>query len=314
MTILLTEEGTGLTRDSVTSGDGTFVITTLLPGKYTIKAELVGFQPTTQTGITLGVGQELTVAMTMQVGGIQESVTVTGEAPLVEVTASRVGANISNQEIDNLPSQGRSQLSLMAMVPGLTPSLSAGSFEGGQFNANGRETTSNQFLVDGVYNNDDRRGGSQANQARVTLDTMAEFQVLTHQYTAEFGGSSGVIVNAVTRSGTNRMQGRTFFYYQDDSLNAIDYFVEQEGGEKADAGSKVFGGSLGGPIVKNKAFWFFNIERNLIEQAANLLFPDEAAPLAQSYSGSTAIRAWNTFIRGGLPAESDQQPELPVGA
>ena len=296
-TITVTEENTGATRDTVTGGDGTFVIPTLLPGRYTIKADLPGFQPTTQTGMTLGVGQELSVNMTLQLSGVQESVTVTGEAPLVEVTASRVGANISNQEIDNLPSQGRSQLSLMAMVPGLTPSLSPGTFEGGQFNANGRETTSNLFLVDGVYNNDDRRGGSQANQARVTLDTMAEFQVLTHQYTAEYGGSSGVVVNAVTRSGTNRLQGRAFYYYQDESLNATDHFLEEEGLENSPSGSKVFGGSLGGPIVKNKAFWFFNIERNLVDQAANLIFPPEAAPLATNYQDATVIRAWNTFIR-----------------
>jgi hypothetical protein len=131
----------------------------------------------------------------------------------------------------------------------------------------------------------------------VTLDTMAEFQVLTHQYTAEFGGSSGVVVNAVTRSGTNRLQGRAFYYYQDDSLNATDHFLEEEGLENAEAGSKVFGGSLGGPIVRNKAFWYFNIERNLIEQAANLIFPEEAAPLAVSYQDQTEIRAWNTFIR-----------------
>jgi hypothetical protein len=131
----------------------------------------------------------------------------------------------------------------------------------------------------------------------VTLDTMAEFQVLTHQYTAEFGGSSGVVVNAVTRSGTNRLQGRAFYYYQDESLNATDHFLEEEGLENSPAGSKVFGGSLGGPIVRNKAFWFFNIERNLVDQAANLIFPEEAAPLATNYQDATKIRAWNTFIR-----------------
>jgi hypothetical protein len=298
VTITVTEESTGLSRDTVSSGDGTFIIPTLLPGRYTIKADLPGFQSTTQTGIVVAVGQELTINLTLQVGGLQETITVTGASPLVEVTASRVGANISNQEIDSLPSQGRSQLSLMQLIPGLTPSLAPGTFEGGQYNANGRETTSNLFLVDGVYNNDDRRGGSQANQARVTLDTMAEFQVLTHQYTAEFGGSSGVVVNAVTRSGTNDLHGRAFYYYQDDDLNATDYFLALEGEENPEAGSKVFGGNIGGPIVKNKAFWFFNIERNLIAQAANLIFPPEAAPLAVSYSGSTDIKAWNTFVRG----------------
>ena len=106
VTVTVTEENTGLTRTTVTTGDGTFLIPTLLPGTYTIKADLPGFQPTTQTGLRLSVGQELSINLTLQVGGIQESVTVTGEAPLVEVTASRVGANISNQEIDNLPSAG----------------------------------------------------------------------------------------------------------------------------------------------------------------------------------------------------------------
>ncbi|HET9263897.1 MAG TPA: TonB-dependent receptor [Vicinamibacterales bacterium] len=296
VTVTVTEENTGLSRNTVTGGDGTYVIPTLLPGRYTIKADLTGFRPTSQTGVNLSVGQELTIDLSLQVG-LQEAITVTGESPLVEVTASRIGSNVSNQEIDSLPSQGRSQLSLMSLIPGLTPSLSPGSFEGGQFNANGRETTSNLFLVDGVYNNDDRRGGSQANQARVTLDTMAEYQVLTHQYTAEYGGASGVVVNAVTRSGTNKLAGRAFYYYQDESLNATDHFLEEEGLENPEAGSKVFGGSLGGPIVQNKAFWFFNIERNLINQAANLIFPPEAAPLANSYSDSTDIRAWNTFIR-----------------
>ena len=107
---------------------------------------------------------------------------------MVEVTTSRVGTNVTNREIDSLPSQGRNQLSLMQLVPGLTPSLQPGTFEGGQFNANGRETGSNLFMVDGAYNNDDRLGGSQGTQARVPLDVMSEFQVLTHQYTAEYGG------------------------------------------------------------------------------------------------------------------------------
>ena len=118
----------------------------------------------------------------------------------------------------------------------------------------------------------------------MTLDTMAEFQVLTHQYTAEYGGSSGVVVNAVTRSGTNQLSGRVFYYFQDDSLNATNHFLKQRGEENPESGSNVFGGSAGGPIVRNKAFWFGNLERNLDEEAANLNFPPDAAPLAVSYS------------------------------
>jgi hypothetical protein len=297
-TVTVTEENTRLSRSSITSGDGRFVIPTLLPGTYTIRAELPGFQTVTQTGVVLNVGQELTANLTLQVGGVTEEVQVTGESPLVEVTSSRVGTVMRNAEIDSLPSQGRNQLSLMQLVPGLTPSLLPGSFEGGQYNANGQATTANLFLVDGAYDNDDRRGGSQGTQARVTLDTMAEYEVLTHHYSAEYGGSSGVVVNAVTRSGTNQVSGRAFWYYQNEDLNATNYFLAQAGEENPEASSDVFGGSIGAPIVRNKAFVFANVERNLVQEAANLNFPANAAPLAVSYSDTTDFRGWNTFVRG----------------
>lgn len=297
VTVTVTNEATGIERTVVTEADGHFFIPTLTPGTYTVTVELSGFQKQTQTGLPLAVGQELTLNFTLALAGVQEQVTVTGESPVVETTASKVGSNISNQEIDNLPSQGRSQLALMQLIPGLTPSLAPGTFEGGQFNANGRDTGSNLFLIDGVYDNDDRLGGSQGTQARVTLDSMAEFQVLTHQYTAEYGGASGVVVNAVTKSGGNRMSGRAFLYYQDNSLDATDYFLKQRGEESSDYGSKVFGGNLGGPIVKNKVFWFFNVERSLQKEAQNLNFPAQAAPLAVSYSDTMDITATNTFLR-----------------
>src|SRR6185503_1500150 len=155
------------------------------------------------------------------------------------------------------------------------------------FNANGQATTGNLFLVDGQYDNDSRRGGSQGTQARVTLDSMAEYQVQTHQYGAEYGGSTGVVVNSVTKSGTNKLAGRVFEYYQDNKLTSTDYFLKQKGEENPESGSNVFGGSLGGPIVHNKLFFFANYEGTLQHEAANLNFPADAAPLAKSYSTTT---------------------------
>jgi hypothetical protein len=304
-TVTVTHEGTGLVRTATTGDQGRYTIPTLTPGTYTITVELSGFQTTKRTGVALAVGQEMTLDLVLGVAAIEEQVTVTGEAPVVEVTTSRVGTNVSTREIDNLPSQGRNQLSLMQLVPGLTPSLAPGSFEGGQFNANGRETGSNMFMVDGVYNNDDRLGGSQGTQARVPLDVMSEFQVLTHQYTAEFGGSSGVVVNAVTRSGTNTIRGRGYYYLQDDKLNSTDYFLKQQGEENPDSGSQSWGGNVGGPIVRNKAFWFASLERNMVDNAVSLVYPPEAAPLAQSYSDTSTIRAWNTFLRGDVQVSSN---------
>ena len=229
-TITITDERTGIERALTSGGEGRFVIPTLVPSTYTIKAEMQGFQPTTQTGLVLNVGQELTVTLTLQIAGVAETLTVTGQSPLVEPTSSRIGANITNAEIDSLPASGRNQLSLMQMVPGLTPSLTPGSFEGGQFNANGQATTANLFLVDGAYDNDDRRGGSQGTQARVTLDTMSEFQVLTHQYQRRIRrvlGRRGQRGHEERRA--IQLTGRVFEYFQDDKLNATDYFLKQRG-------------------------------------------------------------------------------------
>jgi len=307
VTVTAANEDTGLTREAVTDGSGRFVMPGLLPGPYTIKAELSGFQTMTRTGMVVRVGEELTVPLTLAVAGVTETLTVTAEAPLVESTSNRIGTNITSSEIDSLPSANRSQFSLMQTIPGLVPTLQVGSFEGGQYSANGQATNNNLFLVDGQYDNDSRRGGSQGTQARVSLDSMSEYQVQTHQYGAEYGGATGVVVNSVTKSGTNNFNGRVFEYFQDNSLAATDYFLKQAGEKNSDFGSNVFGGSIGGPIVRNKAFFFFNYEGTKSREAANLNFPAQAAPLAQSYSSTTAFSGPNTFLRFDLHMNANNQ-------
>jgi hypothetical protein len=291
---------TGITRETVTGPEGRFNIPTLTPGTYTVRTELTGFQSQTREELVLRVGQELTLDFTMSVAGVAETVTVVGGAPLVEVTASRLGAMVTDQEIDKLPSGGRNHLSLMQLVPGMVPALTPGEFEGGNFNVNGRSIASNLWTVDGAANQDTDGGGT-GPQARITLDSMSEFQVLTHQYTAEFGGSSGVIVNAITKSGGNRFAGRGFYYFEDESLRARDPFLDPDE-EKPQAGRKTFGFNVGGPIVRNKAFFFFNLERNLIDNAVVHTMPPEAAPLAVSYADATVIKALSTFARADYTA------------
>jgi hypothetical protein len=296
-TVTVVHVDTGVERVVVTGPDGRFVIPTLTPGVYTVRTELSGFQPQTRENVRVSVGQEVTLDFTLGVGGLAEQVTVSAEAPTVEVTTTRVATHISNEEIDNLPSQGRNQLSLMQLVPGLTPSLAPGGFNGGEYNANGRDRGSNLFLLDGMSNQQGHQGGSLGGMTRMSLDTMAEFQVLTHQYGAEYGGASGVVVNAVSRAGTNNFNGRTFFYLQDDKLNAVEHFAKIAGQENPDSGSKVFGASFGGPIVRNRAFFFVNYERNIYDQAVSLTFPPEAAPLATAYTATAKSRTHNTFLR-----------------
>src|SRR5438034_858517 len=261
------------------------------------KAELQGFETTTRKGLILGVGQELTVSLTMNLSGVREEVTVTAQTPVIETTSSKIGTNITTNEIDNAPSANRSQFSLMQTIPGLVPILQVGSFEGGQFSANGQATTSNLFLVDGQYDNDSRLGGAQGTQARITLDSMAEYQVQTHQYGAEYGGSTGVVVNTVSKSGSNTFSGRVFEYFKNNKLQTTDYFLKKAGEENPDSGSNVVGGNFGGPIVRNKMFFFGNLEYDHDRQAANLNFPADAAPLARSYSTTTNFTGPNHFVK-----------------
>src|SRR5215510_11991188 len=296
VSITLTEETTGTVRTVVSNETGRFVLPAITPGRYTIKAELTGFQTQSRSGITIAVGQAVTINFTLPVGTQQSEITVSGEAPLIEVTQTQVGTNVLPQDFENLPMQGREQFGLMQLVPGLTPALRPGSFEGAAYNANGRDNGSNLFLVDGQYNKDDRT--MTFPQSRVTVDSMAEFQVLTHEYGAEYGGASGVIVNAITKSGTNQFHGRTFFYYQDEKLNATNYFLKLNGEKNPQSGVKIFGGNVGGPIIKNKAFWFFNYEYNRQKEAVHLSFPAEAAPLAVSFSDVYNVHLKNYFGRG----------------
>jgi hypothetical protein len=281
----------------VTNESGRFVIAAVTPGQYTIRAELSGFQTQTRTGVAVLVGQAVTFNMSLPVGGLTDVVTVTGEAPIIEVTQTQIGANITAQAIEDLPTQGRQQYALLQLVPGMTPNLGPGAFEGAQYSANGRETGGNLFMVDGMYNNDDRTLTGSGSQTRMTIDTTSEFQVLVHEYGAEYGGATGAIINSVTKSGTNAFHGRGAFYIQDSSLDGTNYFTKKAGTEKPDSGVKTTLGSIGGPILRNKAFFFFNIERLQIEEAANLTYPADAAPLARSYSVALPIRSTNIFQR-----------------
>jgi hypothetical protein len=281
-TVTVTEESTGLVRTTVSSETGRFVLTAVPPGRYAVRAELAGFQTQTRTGVGILVGQALTLNFSLPIGTLQDVITVTGEPPLVEVTQTAIGTSMSQRDIENLPTQGREMLSLMQLIPGLTPNLTSGAFEGTVYSANGRESQSSLFLVDGVHNKDDRSGAM--TQVSMTIDAFSEYNVMTHHYGAEYGGASGVIVNAVTKSGTNQFRGSGYYYGQDERFNSTNYFTKKDGREKPESGNAIIGASIGGPILRNKAFFFVNTERQSLEDALDLQFPAEAAPLARSFS------------------------------
>ncbi|RPJ78256.1 MAG: TonB-dependent receptor, partial [Acidobacteria bacterium] len=194
VTALNVENGAQAT--GVTDATGAYRIPALRPGLYDVNVEMQGFASRSRKGIQLFVGTEAKIDFELGLAGVEESVTVTGEAPLIEVTKSEVSSVIDRKQIDALPLSGRSFTDLMRLTPGVDPSGRIG----GMY-----ETASNSYLVDGVSNDRAWTGG---NRTSYSAETIREFRVITEQFAAEYGQASGGVVNVVSRSGTNNFENR----------------------------------------------------------------------------------------------------------
>jgi len=299
VTITLTEAGTGYTRTTVSTGDGAYVLSNLRPGTYDISVEMQGFRTVNQTGLIVSSGAELTVNYDLELATIEEVITVTAETPLVEVTSNRVGGTLSNKEIDEIPSNYRQFIDLTKLIPGMTPNPGTSTFEGGGVNANGSVTANNMFMIDGGYNNDDALGAGPGAQVRVVLDIISEYQVLASQYAAEYGGATGAVVNMVTRSGTNEFSGRGYVYYRNEQMYGRDAFLPDDQ-DKPDEKTLQYGFGIGGPIVPDKAHFYFNYERDEEQTSGFKELPDEGAPIAYDHVGIFDVTANNFFARGDV--------------
>jgi hypothetical protein len=298
-TVTVTDQSTGFTRSVLTAGTGGFTVPNLPPGTYSVAFQMTGFAELTRRDVRLAAGNTSTIDVTLQLAGLEEAVDVTAQAPLVERSSNTVGGSLSGKEIEDVPSNFRNFTALTQLVPGMTPNPAASTFEGGQVVANGSPSQQNLYLLDGMYNNDDRLGGSQGTQVRVVLDNIAEYQVLSNQYSAEYGGGAGAIINMVTRGGSNQFNGRAYTYFRDDRFNTRGHFLP-DGAPKPDERTMQGGFGIGGPIVRNRAHFYFTLERDEEDIAGQKLFPPAAAPLAADFVGAFTVRANNYFGRGDV--------------
>ena len=298
-TVTVSEQNTGFSRNVVTAETGAYTVPNLTPGTYTVTVEMPGFGTLKRTDVLLTAGSEMVLDLKMQVGGVQEQVTVTGQSPLVERTSNKIGGTLSRKEIEDVPSNFRNFTALTQLIPGMTPNPAASTFEGGQVVANGTPSQQNVYLIDGMYNNDDRLGGSQGTQVRVVLDNIEEYQVLSNQFSAEYGGGAGAIINMVTRGGTNNYNGRAYTYFRDDKFNARGHFLPPTA-EKPQERTLQSGFGLGGPIIRDRAHFYFTVEKDNEDIAGQKRFPAAAAPLAKDMIGAFEVRAMNYFGRGDL--------------
>jgi hypothetical protein len=303
-TITVTNQNTGFTRSVVTAETGAYTVANLEPGTYTLVAEMPGFGSMKRADIVLASGSEITLELKLNVAGLQEEVVVTGAAPLVERTSNTVGGTLSGKEIEEVPANFRNFTALTQLVPGMTPNPAQSSFEGGQVVANGTPSQSNVYLIDGMYNNDDRLGGSQGTQVRVVLDNIDEYQVLANQYSAEYGGGAGAIINMVTRGGTNTFSGRAYAYFRDDRFNTRGHFLTDDQ-PKPEERTEQLGFAIGGPIVRDRAHFYFTLERDHELLAGLKRFPAAAAPLVSDFVGEFEVLAYNYFARGDVQLNSN---------
>ncbi len=302
-TITITEQNTGFSRTVTTEATGAYAVPSLDPGTYSITIDMPGFASLKHADLVLSAGSAMNVESKMQVAGVQEEVLVTGQAPLIETTSNQIGGTLSSQEIQDVPANFRNVTALTQLVPGMTPNPATSSFEGGQVVANGTPSQSNLYLLDGMYNNDDRLGGSQGTQVRVVLDNIEEYQVLSNQYSAEYGGGGGAIINMITRGGTNKLSGRVYSYFRDDRFNARNAFLAADRA-KPDERTLQAGFAIGGPIIRDRAHFYFTAERDEEKIAGEKRFPAAAAPLATDMVGTFTVKANNYFGRGDVQLNS----------
>ena len=260
--ITLTDKDTGLVLKSKADSNGIYTFSPIKIGNYTVSASSQGFQTTTQENVHLDVQQRLSVNLTLKPGSVSETVTVTTAPPLMQTQESSVGQVMSAQTINNVPLNGRNWVYITQLSTGVDPPEGSRGQGKGDFNANGQRAEQNNFILDGVDNNtnvvDFVNGASYVVQP--PPDALAEFKVQTSDYSAEFGHSAGAVVNASIKAGTNRIHGDLWEYFRNNDLDARDF----ESQTVPTYHENQFGATLGFPVLKNKVFFFGDVQANRI--------------------------------------------------
>jgi hypothetical protein len=303
-TVTFVDIATNATSKTHTDGVGNFASPPLRPGSYKVVAEAQGFKTQTRSTILVQVQDRLRVDFDMAVGAVSENVVVTAETPIIQSETSSLGEVVAAKQIEDLPLNGRDYIQLATLTTGVVRTSSGtngntgGSSTGGlnSFVANGTRGTLNNFILDGIDNNSNDNGGV---VLRTNVDAIQEFKLQTNSYSAEFGRSGGAVVNAVLKSGSNGFHGSLFEFFRNAALDARDYF-EDPSSKKASFKQNQFGGTLGGPVVKDKLFFFGDYQGTRIR---NPLTWVSKVPLAPERTGD--------FSAEGEPIIYDPETGLP---
>jgi hypothetical protein len=286
--ITVTNVQTGIAQNTQSNGSGNYIFPSLPPGDYTLSVQASGFGTKTQSGLHLDVLQTLTSNVQLKLGTQSESVTVSTAAALVELRESQLSTTVAQEQIADLPLNGRAAFSLVQLVPGVTtfvPSATIGDTAGTKFSLNGNRTNENSYYLDGAY---DTSFMSQGGNIIPNPDALQEFRVLTNNFDAEYGRYPGGVVNVITRGGSNSLHGLAYDYLRNSALNLKNYFATRV----TPLVQNQFGGAAGGPIVHNRAFFFGSYEGLRISTPTQILSTAVNLPtLAETHGDFSALPA-----------------------
>lgn len=258
--VTVTNAATGITLKTQTNSDGQYTVPFLQPGVYNIVVEHSGFVSVRRTGVHLEVDQKAGIDFELKAGGATQTVEVTSEAPLLQTQSASTGQTIGTETIVTMPLNGRDYTQLVTLTAGA--SKNSYSRAGNGFSLNGSQTFENTMLINGIDNNNYILGGDSANINAITpsVDAIQEFKVETSNYSAEYGRSAGGIVSVSIKSGTNSFHGDAFEFLRNTVLDANDFFAKRAGRPRTPLHRNQFGGTVGGPILKNRSFFFVGYE------------------------------------------------------
>src|SRR6266545_1337722 len=279
VTVTITNTATGLVRTSVSNERGSYRIGNLPPGPYTVKAELTGFATQERRNVELAMGAEIPIDMRLPLAALQETLTISGQTPLVETTQKSIETNVLPQEVDSLPLKTRNFTDLALLAPGVGVDTTSANSNTDSFSFGGFDERYKSMWLEGVDINDDvtRGGTTQSNASRhnFSQESIQEFQILANQYSAEFGRSGSGVMNILTRSGTNNYRGRAFYFLRDDAFDKKNALASGKIPFRTQQG----GGTLGGPIEKDKIQFFATFERQQNDDVVTFAMPAFAIPM-----------------------------------
>jgi Carboxypeptidase regulatory-like domain/TonB-dependent Receptor Plug Domain len=265
--VTITNLGTASSTATTTRADGTYIVTPLKIGSYRVSVEVTGFKKEQSAPFDLNIQQQAVIDFLLQTGATTETVEVTSQVPLLQTQNATVGQVIGGRAVESMPLNGRDWTMLATLTPGVTQPQQ-GARAANQFAANGTRPAQNDYLLDGVDNNSNDVDflSGEADVVKPPVDAIAEFQIQTNNFAAEFGRAGGAIVNATVKSGTNRIHGAAWEFFRNDALDANSYFSDPATERKPELRQNQFGAAAGGPIFKDKLFWFGDYEGTRVHQ------------------------------------------------